>query len=293
MCKEYVCPSCKGNLSWRSDIIKCLVCRKRFQIINDIPIFINKELEPLNYSHQVDYFENEVKNQHIIDFAAWQKSFIKKISANFFSKEIENKTNLLSIGCGSGYDILHSATRGATCYGCDISFKSLQNIKQKCEFNQINNINLCVASAEHLPFKDASMDFVTSIAVIEHVPDENQYVNEMLRVIKPKGKAFITAPIMYKYIYPLFWPLNLIHDKKIGHLRRYSLNKFQKLFGNRAKIINEYYTGHLAKSILFLINVLLKSKAMEEMAERIDNRHTKKKYGANNISVVLERGGYL
>jgi len=53
-----------------------------------------------------------------------------------------------------------------------------------------------VCRIERLPFPDESVDAVVSVAVLEHVPNPTQVVEEMLRVLKPGGRVYCYVPFM-------------------------------------------------------------------------------------------------
>jgi len=53
------------------------------------------------------------------------------------------------------------------------------------------------ADAAQLPFANAQFDAVICLEVIEHVPDPVQVFSEISRVLKPKGKAWISMPFLY------------------------------------------------------------------------------------------------
>jgi ubiquinone/menaquinone biosynthesis C-methylase UbiE len=48
-----------------------------------------------------------------------------------------------------------------------------------------------VADAEHLPYPDATFDVVLGHAVLHHLPDVEQSVREMLRVLRPGGRLVV------------------------------------------------------------------------------------------------------
>ena len=57
-----------------------------------------------------------------------------------------------------------------------------------------------------MPFDDQSFDCVMATEVLEHVPDTNNYLQEVCRVLKPSGVFFFTTPFL--------WPLHEIpHDE--------------------------------------------------------------------------------
>jgi len=57
-----------------------------------------------------------------------------------------------------------------------------------------------IGSVLALPFDDASFDTVLATQVIEHVAEPQAMMREIARVLRPDGRALITAP--------LFWPLH-------------------------------------------------------------------------------------
>jgi hypothetical protein len=50
--------------------------------------------------------------------------------------------------------------------------------------------------AQALPFKDNCVDFVHSTAVFEHLPEPNKAAQEIYRVLKPGGKAYVVTAFM-------------------------------------------------------------------------------------------------
>jgi SAM-dependent methyltransferase len=57
-----------------------------------------------------------------------------------------------------------------------------------------------------MPFENESFDTIMATEVLEHVPDLEVYLKEVLRVLKPKGVFFFTIPFL--------WPLHEVpHDE--------------------------------------------------------------------------------
>ncbi len=54
-----------------------------------------------------------------------------------------------------------------------------------------DGIDMVLAQADDLPFKDASIDLVTVVRVIHHIPDPTAEFAEIARVLKPGGYLFI------------------------------------------------------------------------------------------------------
>lgn len=52
-------------------------------------------------------------------------------------------------------------------------------------------IDMVLAQADQLPFADESIDLVTVVRVIHHIPDPTEEFSEIARVLKPNGYLFI------------------------------------------------------------------------------------------------------
>ena len=85
------------------------------------------------------------------------------------------RKRVLNIGCGEGMDAIPFCINRNEVYGVDISYRV--NEKYKC-------FNFLLADARSLPFKDNCFDFIVTLDVIEHVPDDDLFVSEAFRVVK-------------------------------------------------------------------------------------------------------------
>ncbi len=56
-----------------------------------------------------------------------------------------------------------------------------------------------VADATRLPFKDNTLDGAVSESMFEHVPDASLVAKEMVRVVKPGGYIYVSAPFIHPY----------------------------------------------------------------------------------------------
>jgi SAM-dependent methyltransferase len=53
-----------------------------------------------------------------------------------------------------------------------------------------------IASAEDLPFQDATFDCIICTEVLEHCADPDRALAEMSRVLRPGGRIFLTTPFL-------------------------------------------------------------------------------------------------
>ncbi len=94
------------------------------------------------------------------------------------------KGDILENGCGVGMYVEHLAPFGGTITGLEYDFERAADAGSRSP--RIMN-----AAGEHLPFPDNSFDLILSHEVIEHVQDDVKAIREMVRVLKPGGRAMI------------------------------------------------------------------------------------------------------
>lgn len=77
------------------------------------------------------------------------------------------------------------------------------------------------ADAQHLPVADGSLDLVTALDVLEHLPDHERAAAEIHRVLRPGGVLVAAVPVDMT-----LWSE---HDVAVGHERRYEPREFLEL----------------------------------------------------------------
>ena len=97
----------------------------------------------------------------------------------------------LELGCGTGFFALNLAQAGVLATDgiavTDIS-PGMVEVAQRNAKGLGFEVDGRVADAERLPFDDACFDLVFGHAVLHHIPDVEQSLREVLRVLKPGGR---------------------------------------------------------------------------------------------------------
>ncbi len=108
------------------------------------------------------------------------------------------KGEFLEVGCGAGQMVLALADRFDRLIGVDLSDVRVTDAKQalKEHYPQFQDkIDfVTVGSSGPFPFQDGSFDVVISLAVLEHVIDVFEFMDEIARVCRPGGCTVITVP---------------------------------------------------------------------------------------------------
>ncbi len=236
------------------------------------------------YKKQLKYFGNEFGNKKEYTLDCWQKRYIELIKKNMLGRNYKGKT-LVDIATGSGYIAIELSKLPLRVVAIDLSPQAIMNIEKYKKQFSLSNLRTKKCYAERIPLPDESVDYIVANAILEHIPDEKKAINEWKRILKKGGKLFVTVPLRYRYIWPFLWLPNYIHDKKIGHLRRYDKKSLEKAFCLSSKKV--FYSGHLIKVIGMVISIFLGINVLDNKKKKKDKKAQDVRYGANNISVIF------
>ncbi|MET4203041.1 class I SAM-dependent methyltransferase [Bradyrhizobium sp. LA6.12] len=162
---------------------------------------------------------------------------------------------VLEIGFGPGFDALKFLQCGADYSGIDITSENVDRTKKHLSFFGFAP-DVSQGNAEQLAYPDASFDIVYSNGVLHHLPNLQNALLEIRRVLKPRGEMTI---LMY-HRYSVFYLGVLLTHLVSGRIFRESLtdrrSRIEATASSEAKpIVNVYSTAELA--------ALLKSSGFE------------------------------
>lgn len=124
--------------------------------------------------------------------------------------------DVLEIGCGEGYGLEFIYENANSLTVIDKSKSVLDKIKRT--YPKTTILNQKIPPLNKL--KDNSFDIVISFQVLEHIKDVNLFIQEIHRILKPGGKAFITTPNSLKTVARNPW-----HFKEFNYLEINNLIK--------------------------------------------------------------------
>lgn len=134
----------------------------------------------------VDSFGDEWQAFHGFD-----EKEIQKLGDEYFDiitpQMVNNSTSVMEVGCGSGRFLKYLSDKAGFLVGVDPSHAiyAADNLLGRKE-----NVMLVRASANDLPFADASFDFVYSIGVLHHIPDTAKAMKACVDKVKTGGYFF-------------------------------------------------------------------------------------------------------
>lgn len=102
---------------------------------------------------------------------------------------------VLDYGCGNGENALLLARRKARVLGLDVSDALLSLARTRLALNGSTGMTTFFAGSAHdLPLPDHSVDVVFGIAILHHL-DLQRAASEVLRVLRPGGRAIFQEPV--------------------------------------------------------------------------------------------------
>jgi len=179
-------------------------------------------LQTAERSSHLDPSENVIYQRHVIAY----KEAAKIISGT-----------VLEVGSGEGYGITELAPEAEHYIAVD---KYNTSISKELQAN--NKITFIQAEVPPLKeIEDNSVDFVVAFQVIEHIKDDEQFLYEIHRVLKPGGKVILTTPNIMMSITRSPWHIREYTPEQMREILKSSFDNFELkgVFGN--KKVMDYY----------------------------------------------------
>ncbi|GAB1085110.1 MAG: class I SAM-dependent methyltransferase [Shewanella algae] len=116
-----------------------------------------------------------------------QRQLERRMLLKLFAKPLPAFSRALEIGCGFGEGIaLVRQDLGAEeVWALDFDFDMVSHCAGR--YSDQNWLHLCQGDGSTLPFADSQFDLVVDFAAFHHIPDWQQAVAEVHRVLRPGG----------------------------------------------------------------------------------------------------------
>jgi ubiquinone/menaquinone biosynthesis C-methylase UbiE len=229
-------------------------------------------LQTAERSSHLDPSENVIFQRHLIAY---------KEAANLVSGTI------LEIGSGEGYGVTELAPKSTKYIAVD---KYDSPISEKVKDN--NNIEFKKMNVPPLRgIKDNSIDFVVTFQVIEHIQNDEKFIKEIYRVLKPGGKLILTTPNLLMSLSRNPWHIREYTPKTMKDIIQTSFANIEMngVFGNEK--IMQYYNAN-KKSVervrrwdIFRLEKIM-PRCLIQIPYDILNRFNRHKLQDKNASLV-------
>lgn len=144
-----------------------------------------------------------------------KRTDVERFNTNWWEFDAFSGQSVLEVGCGPGWYAVNYALGGARTSAVDLTPTATRLTRDHATLRgtTVRTVN---ASAESLPFADASFDFVISSGVLHHTPDTPGAIAECARVTRPGGRAKIALYHRGLLHSPLCYPLVRFAANRMG-----------------------------------------------------------------------------
>jgi len=284
---KVLCVKCGGYLQIKVNLAECKKCGKKYLFENGILIMLSSiSLQDKQNQYQKRFYDDHYKSDDANKELEWKKRWVTRL-LGFLPKN--KKSCILDLACGQAYMTLAIAQKGYQVIACDISISGLLRARREAKKRGVEkNILFIACDINKIIFKKNTFDFIVLLHVLEHLIADKQIMKKVISFSKANATYYIGVPLSLVYVFPLFMPLYVCSDRRVGHLRRYTLESIMRLFTFKAEPIFTVYTGHLIKFLgLFLTKIGV--NILEQQIEDLDEKMLLTKLWASNITTVIKR----
>ncbi len=179
---------------------------------------------------QKEYYEEFNKAVNWLNL----ERYLNKRLKNFFNHiHLRKDEKILDIGCGRGffYPSFQKYYKESRIIGIDFSFRQCSLARKnfsECKFIQ--------SDVEKLPFRNKEFDVVFANALLHHILNVEQGINEMVRVCKSSGYVVIVEQNKFN---PLIALLSLL-KKSERNTFKLSISRIKVLLKKKTKKMKSY-----------------------------------------------------
>lgn len=182
---EFVCAM------WAHYFLRCSQCNIYF--VSNLPNIKKIRQEYLISNSEEHWFErgryiltteDDKKWEEWID---WKIRTFHRLKLEEFEKKIGDSKKALEIGCAEGKVSEILKRRGWTVVGLDLS----EYMVHLC---QELNLNVIIAAAENLNFKNESFDLTVMFHTLEHTVNPLLVLRNVFKVLKRRGRLILEVP---------------------------------------------------------------------------------------------------
>lgn len=192
----------------------------------------------------LDYFE-EVERK----FRKHTRGGAQEDGQPLFSKLIDyawiKGKKILDIAVGSGFSMIAFIKGGGNVVGIDITEFAIDQTKRNLACRGLTGEAIKM-DAQKMSFPDASFDFANAWGCLMHMPDTQQAINEIYRVLKPRGMAF--AYMYNRSSWPFWFNIIFLRGILLGKLITYRFDidrltsRYSDGFSVGGNMLAKFYT---------------------------------------------------
>ncbi len=182
------------------------------------------------------------------------------LTVDFDRLNIGRSTKVIDVGCGGGRHAFEAYRRGADVVAFDQDAAELESVDKiltamadSCEAPASASAETVVGDALALPYADETFDCVIASEILEHIPDDDTAIDELIRVLKVGGTLAVTVPRWFPE-QVCWWLSDEYHSNEGGHVRIYRASQLRAKFLRVGLTFTHMHHAHSLHSPFWWLN---------------------------------------
>ncbi|HEY1440482.1 MAG TPA: methyltransferase domain-containing protein [Mycobacterium sp.] len=190
------------------------------------------------------------------------------LTVDFERLDIGPSTRVIDVGCGAGRHAFEAYRRGADVVAFDRAESELRSVdtilRAMAEAGEVPataSAKVVVGDALSLPYADETFDCVIASEILEHIPEDDAAIAELVRVLKVGGTLVVSVPRWLPE--RVCWLLSEeYHSNEGGHVRIYRASQLRdKIASGGMELTNAHHAHALHSPFWWLKCAVGVSKA--------------------------------
>lgn len=139
-------------------------------------------------------------------------------------ERLPRDVRILELGAGGGFFAAELDRRGFR----DLTLSDFTATTLAALRERMPTARLVCADAARLPFRDAAFDIIISTDVIEHIPEAEEHIADVARVLATNGLYLVKTP--NRPLAEAFYRLRGMHDAYFWHPSMFSVKELRAAF---------------------------------------------------------------
>lgn len=174
------------------------------------------------------------------------------LTVDFDRLGIGPSTKVIDVGCGAGRHAFEAYRRGADVVAFDHDEAELRSVDtilramaETGEAPAAASARVVVGDALKLPYADQTFDCVIASEILEHIPQDDAAIGELIRVLKVGGTLAVSVPRWLPE--QVCWLLSdEYHSNEGGHIRIYRASELRgKISGGGMELTHTHHAHAL------------------------------------------------
>ena len=172
------------------------------------------------------------------------------LTVDFDRLRVGARTRFIDVGAGAGRHSYEALRRGADVTAFDLDEVELKGVDEMFEAMRVEGQvprtgrgAVQAGTILDMPYADASFDVVLASEILEHVPEDEQAISELVRILAPGGTLAVTVP--------RFWPEKVCwmlsdeyHANEGGHIRIYKASELDAKLRSEGLVHTHTHHAH-------------------------------------------------